>query len=269
MCYAVRNKYQIDKIMKRRDLFKFLPIKAVAIALVFFPAKQAEASKWSYRGETGTDFWGEIDPEFSTCTVGEAQSPINVESAVTSDISNLKLNYQDTPLKIVNNGRTIRVDYQPGSSLALDDQVYELLQFHFHQPSEHLIAGETFKMEAHFVHKNKITGNLVVLAVLMSQGQINQALDRIWQKIPFTDQRESKVSDLMVNALQLLPKNQSQYYRYQGSLTTPPCSEIVTWLILKQPVEVSKLQIARFIEVIGPNARPVQPLNSRVLSESN
>ena len=118
-------------------------------------------------------------------------------------------------------------------------------------------------MEAHFVHKNIDTGNLVVLAVLMSEGAINQALDRVWDKIPYGDRTE-EASDLIINASNLLPENISQYYRYQGSLTTPPCSEIVTWLVLKQPVEISKLQISRFLEIIGTNARPVQALNNRV-----
>jgi len=234
-----------------------------AIALSIIPVKKAEAGKWSYTGETGADFWGELDPEFQACNLGQAQSPIDLESSASSSFGSFELNYQDTPLKIVNNGRTIRVDYQPGSNLTLDNQTYELLQFHFHQPSEHLISGQALDMEAHFVHKNKNTGDLVVLAVLMSKGAINQALDRVWDKIPYGDRTE-EASDLIINASNLLPENISQYYRYQGSLTTPPCSEIVTWLVLKQPVEISKLQISRFLEIIGTNARPVQALNNRV-----
>ncbi len=250
--------------MKRRDLLKSL-LEIIALSII--PIKKAQASKWSYGGETGSDFWGELDPEFQACNLGQAQSPINLESSVDSNPGNLELNYQDTPLKIINNGRTIRVDYQPGSNLTLDGQEYELLQFHFHQPSEHLISGKALDMEAHFVHKNQVTGDLVVLAVLMSQGAINQALDRVWDKIPFGD-NEEEASDLIINASNLLPENISQYYCYKGSLTTPPCSEIVTWLVLKQPVEISKLQISRFLEVIGTNARPVQALNSRIVSKS-
>jgi carbonic anhydrase len=185
------------------------------------------------------------------------------------NVGSLDLNYQDTPLAIVNNGRTIRVDYQPGSSLTLDGQVYTLLQFHFHQPSEHLISGKAAEMEAHFVHQNQATGNLVVLAVLMSEGEMSQALDSIWQQIPRSDAQTSQVSDLTINALQLLPENSRQYYRYQGSLTTPPCSEIVTWLVLKQAVSVSKAQLTRFFKVIGHNARPVQALNQRSLLQFN
>ena len=252
--------------MKRRDLLKYLLIKAIALNIL--PSKNALASNWSYQGDTGSSFWGELDPEFATCKIGQAQSPINLESSVGSNIGNLELNYQDTPLTIINNRRTIRVDYQPGSSLTLDSQIYELLQFHFHTPSEHLVSGQAFAMEAHFVHQSKATGELVVLAVLMSEGEMNQALDTVWQKIPFQSDRSQEASDIFINALNLLPENSDRYYRYQGSLTTPPCSEIVTWLILKQPVEVSKLQIDRFLEVIGTNARPVQDLNRRILSES-
>ena len=240
---------------------------AEAIAISLFSSNKARASTWSYTGETGAEFWGELDPEFQACNLGKAQSPIDIESTTTYDSGSLELDYRDTPLAIVNNSRTVRVDYQPGSSLTLDDRQYDLLQFHFHQPSEHLISGRAFDMEAHFVHKNPTTDDLVVLAVLMSQGNLNQALDRVWDKIPYGDRTE-EVSDLIINASNLLPENISQYYRYRGSLTTPPCSEIVTWLVLKQPVEISKLQIARFLEIVGHNARPTQPLNSRILSES-
>ncbi|MGD1918764.1 MAG: carbonic anhydrase [Pleurocapsa sp.] len=251
--------------MNRRDLLKFSLIQAIALRII--PIKKARASKWSYTGETGADFWGELDPEYQACNLGKAQSPIDLELSVSSNLGSLELNYQDVPLKIVNNDRTIRVDYQPGSNLILDGETYELLQFHFHQPSEHLISGKALDKEAHFVHKNQATGDLVVLAVLMSEGAINQVLDRVWDKIPFGDKKE-EASDLIINASNLLPENISQYYRYQGSLTTPPCSEIVTWLVLKQPVEISKLQISRFLEVIGTNARPVQALNNRVTFQS-
>lgn len=256
--------------MKRRGLLKFLLVEA--IALNYLPPDRVQASTCSYTGETGTDFWGELDSEFEVCSSGQAQSPINLESGVTSDLGNLVLNYQDTPLAIVNNGRTIRVNYQPGSNLTLDGQVYELLQFHFHQPSEHLVLGKPFAMEAHFVHQNLATGDLVVLAVLMSEGEINPVLDAIWRKISVDDNlpyQEAQASDLVINALQLLPKNSDRYYRYLGSLTTPPCSEIVTWLVLKQSISVSKWQIARFLKVIGNNARPIQALNQRSLLEFN
>ena len=261
--------------MKRRSLLKFLLLDTGAIAW-------REASKpinlslpiavrttsWSYTGKTGTD-WGELDPEFRACNLGEAQSPIDLKSSVASDLGSLELNYQDTPLAITNNGRTIRVNYQPGSSLTLDDRRYELLQFHFHQPSEHLISGKAFDMEAHFVHKNQDTGDLLVLAVLMKQGEVNRAINTIWRNLPLKSDRQLATSNLVINALQLLPENINRYYRYQGSLTTPPCSETVTWLVLKQPVAVSKFQIARFFKVMGTNARPVQALNHRSILESN
>ncbi|MEO1670628.1 MAG: carbonic anhydrase family protein, partial [Cyanobacteria bacterium J06631_2] len=138
--------------MKRRGLLKLLLLEAIALN---FATNTTQASSWSYKGETGTDFWGELDPEFYTCRAGQAQSPINIEgSGFSLDVGQLDFDYQDTPLTIVNNGRTIRVDYQPGSSLTLDKQQYELLQFHFHQPSEHLVGGKAADMEAHFVHKN-------------------------------------------------------------------------------------------------------------------
>lgn len=255
--------------MKRRKILKFLLLPE-AISLSYSQTNRVQANTWSYTGETGTDFWGEIEPEYEVCNSGLAQSPINIEgSGFSFNVGSLELNYRDTPLVIVNHGRTIGVDYQPGSSLTLDGQIYELLQFHFHQPSEHLRSDKAAAMEAHFVHQNKVTEDLLVLAVLMSQGEVNFALDKIWQKIPQSDTQASQVSDLTINALQLLPEDSSQYYRYQGSLTTPPCSEIVTWLVLKQPVSISKSQLTSFFNVIGNNVRPVQALNKRSLIEFN
>lgn len=240
-----------------------------AIAFNTLLTDRARASAWSYKGKTGTDFWDKLDPEYRMCNSGKAQSPINLQSGVGSKINSLELNYRDTPLAIENNGRTIKVNYQPGSSLSLDGRVYELLQFHFHQPSEHLVFGRAFEMEAHFVHQNKATGDFVVLAVLMSEGKLNRAIATIWQRITQSEAQEVRVADLTIDALQLLPEHSDRYYRYQGSLTTPPCSENVTWLILKQPVEISRAQITRFFEVIGNNARPVRSLNQRSLVEVN
>ena len=252
--------------MRRRDSIGLLITGAISCC--YWGTDKAQAGSWSYEGETGTDFWGELNPEFAICKAGNAQSPINIEgSGFSLDVGSIDLDYRDTPLKIVNNSRTIRIDYQPGSSLTLDGRTYELLQFHFHQPSEHLISGKAAEMEAHFVHRHQATGDLVVLALFMSAGKTNQPLESIWQQISTTDSRVSQVSDLTINALQLLPEDSQHYYRYQGSLTTPPCSEIVTWLVLKQPIQISRSQIARFMRAIGTNARPVQALNQRTLSE--
>ena len=244
----------------RRKILNYI---LISIASYILPIKKAIASDWSYQGETGASFWGKLAPEFKTCATGQAQSPIDLDSSVEQYFGNLELDYKDTPLTIVNNNRTIRVNYAPGSSLTLDKRKYQLLQFHFHQPSEHLVSGKALAMEAHFVHRNMTTGDLLVLAVLMAQGNINRALDRVWDNIPLQVDRPKKVSDLIINAANLLPENTDNYYRYQGSLTTPPCSENVTWLVLKKTVTISRLQRDRFLKLIGNNARPVQALNNR------
>lgn len=245
--------------MKRRGLLKLFLLQAIAT----IHTKQAWASIWSYTGKTGAGFWGELHSEFQACSLGQAQSPIDLESSVDSNFDSLQLDYQDTPLIVINNGRTIKVDYQPGSGLTIDGKIYELLQFHFHQPSEHLISGKAYNMQVHFVHQNKNTGDLLVLAVLMSQGKFNRDIDRILRKVSVNNDSLFPGSDFAINALNLLPENIEQYYRYQGSLTTPPCLENVTWLVLKQPVEISKLQRDRFFKIIGNNARPIQALNQR------
>ena len=226
-------------------------------------AENPELSHWGYIGEEGPEFWSRLSPDFQVCMTGNSQSPIDLDSSIPADLGKLEISYQDTPLKLINNGHTIQVNYEPGSFLKLDGLTYELRQFHFHKPSEHLVEGRPFDMEVHLVHRNQETGNLAVLGIFMKRGADNLVLRPIWQQMPRSEGPEQTVQGVSVNASQLLPEDRDSFYRYYGSLTTPPCSEIVNWIVFKQPIEVSVAQIVQFIEVAGVNARPAMPRNRR------
>ncbi|MEO1132489.1 MAG: carbonic anhydrase family protein [Cyanobacteria bacterium J06639_1] len=267
----------------RKALFHAIAISALGASalagLAFWPdasvsAKEVESSPraeaqpsrhWGYEGAEGPEFWGELASEFSQCSIGTQQSPIDLKraGAIDANLDELAFNYQPTPLDIVNNGHTIQVNYAPGSTLTLDGQTYDLLQFHFHDPSEHTVDGEPHPMEAHLVHKNSTTGDLTVVGIFLDIGAENEALQTVWEAMPREAGPAFAVADVKLNAMDLLPANTQDFYRYSGSLTTPPCSEIVNWIVMKEPVEVSFQQVERFAATVGENARPTQASNRR------
>lgn len=219
--------------------------------------------KWDYSGESNAYVWGLLAPEFKSCSLGEQQSPINinrVDGDRPEELAELKFDYQASKVEVVNNGHTIQVNYPPGSTLDLNNQTYKLLQFHFHTPSEHKVNNQASAMEVHFVHQND-AGELAVVGVMINSGVENPLIAQIWQAIP-NGNKANQVKSINFNAADLLPSNKT-YYSYQGSLTTPPCSEGVSWNLLLEPIEVSPQQIATFEEIFHNNARPIQALNGR------
>lgn len=230
-------------------------------------AKSKSKTKWGYIGKKGAENWGELSPEFAVCKFGTSQSPININSSIRAELSELHTCYDPAPLRILNDGKTIQVNYPPGSKLKLNGEEYELLQFHFHHPSEHKVDAKTFPMELHLVHQNK-KGSLAVLGIFLKEGQENQTLQKIWKVLPKQKTSEKTFPDIKIDASQLLPKDQDSY-RYFGSLTTPPCSEIVEWVVYQEPIEVSKAQIKKFTDIFPMNARPVQKINRRFLLQSD
>lgn len=219
---------------------------------------------WSYEGTSDPGHWSELQPDYSLCATGQAQSPINLRSQ-SRDHETLKVDYQSSPLDEVNNGRTVTVNYTGGNTLTLNNQTYELVQFHFHAPSEHLINDQTSAMELHLVHQNAAQ-ELAVLGVMIQPGAANPLLTEIWENIPAVETENAPNLAIDVNAL--LPRDRS-FYHYQGSLTTPPCSESVNWAILKQPIQASRQQINTFKSQFHANARPVQALNDRTIQFSD
>ncbi|MDJ0660331.1 MAG: carbonic anhydrase family protein [Crocosphaera sp.] len=221
------------------------------------------SDSWGYEGENNPDRWGEISIEYETCSTGLLQSPIHLNhSNLIREEGNIETHYQDTPLVINNNGHTIQVDYQPGSYAIIDGQNYELKQFHFHAPSEHTLNGKKSEMELHLVHENE-QGNLAVIGVFIEEGQANPTLAKIWENLSET-QGIQEVKEKKINATNFIANNPT-YFHYQGSLTTPPCSENVVWNIIKEPLEASSQQIEQFMNLYPMNARPIQEQNNRVV----
>ena len=218
---------------------------------------------WGYEGEQSPEHWGQIAPEFALCGAGQNQSPVNIQGALKAQQTPLKLSFQPGQQEIVNNGHTIQVNAHGQNTLVLDADTFVLQQFHFHAPSENQIDGKSFPLEAHFVYQNN-EGALAVLALMFNQGNASRPLQQAWQHMP-TQVNQPGLLSTPINIEILLP-DQLDFYRFSGSLTTPPCSDGVRWLVLKQPVSASAEQIQQFRTVMQhANNRPVQPLNGRVI----
>ncbi|HEA3090724.1 TPA: carbonic anhydrase family protein [Aeromonas salmonicida] len=234
----------------------------LACSLLLCPAVFAATPHWEYNGEAGPAQWAKLTPEFGQCA-GSNQSPIDLDGLVDAKLVPLQFHYLAGGKTLVNNGHTVQVGYAPGSTLMLDGMRFELKQFHFHAPSENLIKGKSYPLEGHLVHTNA-KGEIAVLAVMFEAGKANPALTRAWDQLPVKT-GEIHTLKAPLSAEQLLPANRD-YYRFSGSLTTPPCSEGVRWLVMKQPVQVSQAQIDAFKAVMHhPNNRPVQPLHGRLV----
>ncbi|HQR81698.1 MAG: hypothetical protein B7Z05_04120 [Thiotrichales bacterium 32-46-8] len=218
---------------------------------------------WAYSGNEGPEYWGKLAQEYSTCSTGKNQSPVNLTQEIKAELSPLTFNYQTTATEVENNGHTVQVNFPAGSTLSLDGHVYTLKQFHFHTTSENTIDGKSFPLEGHLVHADD-KGNLAVVAVMFDQGAANEALNPIWKAMPAKANQKSTLPQA-ISASGLLPADAS-YFRFNGSLTTPPCTEGVMWLVLKTPVTVSEEQVAQFEKAVGGhNNRPLQPLNARAI----
>ena len=228
----------------------------------------ADETEWGYTGETGPKYWGEMAPEFAMCAEGFAQSPIDIRDPGEVDLVDIEFQYGRTDSMITNNGHTIQVNVDAGSSIVYNGISYDLLQFHFHHPSEHTIDGVAAPMEVHFVHQDPNSGMLVVVGIMLRESdQDNVAYAAIFDHMPSQAGEEMAMSDV-ISLMALLPY-QRTYYTYQGSLTTPPCSEIVRWLLLDTAVDLSAAQIAAFTEMYAYNARPVMPLGKRDLLQDS
>ena len=225
-------------------------------------AQEHAGPHWSYRGADGPSHWGELDKEFATCRLGHRQSPIDIRAPKAADLPPIQFAYRPAPLHIINNGHTIEVDYEPGSSITVGDRRYELKQFHFHHPSEEKINGKGYAMVAHLVHA-AADGSLAVVAVLLdAKASANPLVSRLWQYMPAQEGPEKTHDDIHIDVTGLLPPDRG-YYTFSGSLTTPPCTENVTWFVLKAPEPISQGQSDAFGRIYQRDARPTQPLNGR------
>jgi carbonic anhydrase len=229
-------------------------------------AQETHPTHWSYTGAEGAKHWSELQSEFATCKLGREQSPIDIRGAVKSaSLPPLGLEYSAGAAEVLNNGHTMQVNLAEGGQVKLATGAYKLLQFHFHTPSEERINGKAYPLVAHLVHRND-AGQLAVVAVLFKEGKPNPVLAKIFDVMPAKAEEKSELAGGLDPA-QLLPAKKT-YYAFAGSLTTPPCSESVRWQVLKEPVQMSKAQLAQFRKRYPMNARPVQPLNGRTVEIS-
>lgn len=232
------------------------------------PAARAADAKphWSYGGATGPDAWGGLDPAYGVCGAGTQQSPIDLAMAVKADLAPVAVQWNPVRLTaVVNNGHTIQVGTPGGGHITLDGSRYDLLQFHFHHMSEHTLAGKQFPLEVHFVHQAAGGDGLAVIGVFFADGAENATLAPIWQAMP--GRKGVASTGATIDPAALLPASRTAF-RYAGSLTTPPCSEIVSWTVFAEPLTASAGQVAAFAKLFPNNFRPVQPRNRRFLLSS-
>lgn len=222
---------------------------------------------WTYKGKTGPAVWGGLEKDYAACGTGKEQSPIDIrdQDAKSADLPAIEFDYKPSAAKIIDNGHSIQINLDPGSSIIVGDKTYGLVQFHFHKPSEEEINGKTSDMVAHLVHKDA-EGKLAVVAVLLRKGASSPLIKTLWSQLPKEKEKETPVAG-KVDPAGLLPSDRA-YYTFMGSLTTPPCSEGVQWFVLRTPSEISSEQVTAFGARYPLNARPVQPLNGRVVQAS-
>ena len=226
----------------------------------------AHAVHWDYKGDAGPESWGALKAEFSQCATGTRQSPIDIRDGIKVQLDAVQVDYRPSGFRVIDNGHTVQVNVAGGNSIEVQGRRYDLLQFHFHRPSEERINGRLFDMVAHLVHKD-MEGRLAVIAVLLDRGTAHPIIQTIWNNLPLEKGEElSARATLDLNAL--LPTDRS-YYTYMGSLTTPPCSEGVLWMVMKNPVMISAEQIGIFSRLYPMNARPIQSVSGRLIKESN
>jgi carbonic anhydrase len=243
---------------------------ASILSLVGLPAlsaaQEAHPPHWAYEGKEGPAEWGKLDSSYAACSIGHAQSPIDIKDAKKTDLPALKFDYHAVALNIIDNGHTIQVNYAPGSTLTVGEKIYTLKQFHFHHPSEEHVNGKDFSLVAHLVHADA-DGHLAVVAVLFEQGSANPLIDTLWKNIPSEKKKPQDIPSVSIQVQDLLPSERG-YFTFAGSLTTPPCSEGVTWYVLKSHTSISPEQVAAFARIYPTNARPIQPTNGREIQQS-
>ena len=227
-----------------------------------------EGHEWGYTGPGGADHWADLAKENALCGKGQQNSPVDLDNPIRADLGRLQLAYRAVPLAVRNTGHSIQVDLPGGGGMQVGGRHYEALQIHFHHPSEHLLNGRRFPMEAHIVHQGP-DGTLGVLAIFFETGAPHRAFQRVLDAMPRTPGQTQPVDKATVRGSDFLPAQKLRdFYRYEGSLTTPPCTETVDWVVLSRPLQVSAAQIDAFEKVYPFNARPLQELHRRFLLKS-
>ncbi|VTR67504.1 Carbonic anhydrase [Desulfosarcina cetonica] len=251
------------------DRLSWVPAGLFVMVMVFGVAATANASSsgahWGYTGDVGPAHWGALDPTFEMCAKGKNQAPIDITGAMDTELAPIQFAYGPSEAEILNNGHTVQVNLAAGNQIMLNGRTFHLKQFHFHTPSENTVNGKFFAMEAHLVHADA-DGNLAVIGVMFNKGDANPVIASLWAQMPKKAGAHKKL-EATVDPMTLLPAAKD-HYRFNGSLTTPPCSEGVFWLVMKNALPVSSAQADAFTALMhGPNNRPVQPINARPILE--
>ncbi len=224
------------------------------------------AARWDYSGSAGPEAWSQLKPEFGKCATGARQSPIDIREGIRVDLDPVAFDYKASAFRVVDNGHTVQVDVAPGNSIEVLGRRYELIQFHFHRPSEERVNGKQYDMVVHLVHRD-LDGRVAIVAVLLDRGSALQAVQTVWNNLPL-EKGEEVAARTTLDPNELLPSSRN-YYTYMGSLTTPPCSEGVLWIVMKTPMPISAEQIGIFARLYPMNARPLQAAAGRLIKESN
>jgi carbonic anhydrase len=251
------------KAKKISDARKRAAAEAAAAAAA--PPPKVYGTHWSYEGESGPANWSKINSNWSKCSTGSRQSPIDIRDGMKVDLEQIVFDYKPSSFSVIDNGHTIQVNVAGGNYLTVQGRSYELQQFHFHRPSEERINGKSFEMVVHLVHRDA-EGKLAVLAVLLERGKVQNMIQTVWNNLPL-EKHDTVTPSVVLDVNEILPERR-EYFTYMGSLTTPPCDEGVLWLVMKQPMQASPAQMALFSRLYPLNARPVQASSGRVIKES-
>lgn len=243
-------------------LFRGLFVSGLCVVSCVGYASDPAAPHWSYSGEHGPAMWAKVSESFHLCEGGATQSPIDLTATVDADLPSISFSYKPVALKVQNNGHTLQVNVPEGSSIKVGDDRYQLVQLHFHTPSEYHIEGKSFPLEVHYVHKRE-DGTLGVIGVMFKEGKENSVLEAILKHAP-QKANETYIAEKSIDLMSMLPAD-LRYYRLMGSLTTPPCSEGVHWHVMVTPITASAEQIEKFKGFFAMNARPLQPSKNRLV----
>lgn len=252
-----------ERLRKAQEAKRRQAAVAAATAAVVAPAR---GTHWSYEGVDAPANWSRVNVDWASCSSGKRQSPIDIRDGMKVDLENITFDYHPSSFSEVDNGHTIQVTVGAGNFITVSNQTYELQQFHFHRPSEERINGKGTEMVMHLVHKSA-DGKLAVVAVLLERGTSHNLIQTIWNNLPL-EKLQSVSPSIVIDPMEALPKRR-EYYTYMGSMTTPPCTEGVLWLVMKQTMQASPAQMALFSRLYPLNARPIQPSNGRIVKESN
>jgi len=230
------------------------------------PPPRANGTVWTYEGELGPANWGRINSDWAKCGAGSRQSPIDIRDGMKVDLEQIGFDYHPSAFNVTDNGHTVQVQVGGGNYLNVGNRMYELQNFHFHRPSEERINGKGFEMVIHLVHKDG-EGRIAVLALLLERGKPQPVIQTVWNNLPL-EKGDTSAPSIVLDPNDMLPQKR-EYYTYMGSLTTPPCTEGVLWLVMKEPLQASPAQMALFSRLYPFNARPIQAASGRMVKESN